>query len=229
MIAATRGVPPVASCNRTDSARTSEAARAGPLAAYPARSLFDVDWAHVLLPQVPLAETFVRGTVMFLALFAILRFAPNRMTGSLGVNDLLLLILLANAAQNAISGQYQSIGDGVLLIGIVTGWSLLIGYGAQRVPLIQRFARPRPRLLVRRGRLLRDDLDRELITVEELWSQLRLEGIRRLDEVDAAILEPDGQVSVIRRDERRTAGPGEDPRAERGGRAASRSGPDRAR
>lgn len=187
--------------------------------------MFGVDWGHVLLPQVPFAETFVRGSVMFLALFAILRFAPNRMTGSLGVNDLLLLILLANAAQNANSGRYQSIGDGLLLIATVTGWSLVIGYGSQRLGVVQRFARPRPRLLVRRGRLLRDNLDRELITVEELWSQLRLEGIRRLDEVDAAILEPDGQVSVIRRSDR------EQDRfsAERGGRQASRSGADRAR
>lgn len=163
--------------------------------------MFGVDWAHVLLPQLPLAETFVRATVMFLVLFGILRFAPNRMTGSLGVNDLLLLILLANAAQNAISGGYQSIGDGLLLVGIVTGWSLVIGYGAQRLRIVKRFARPRPRLLVRRGRLLRDNLDRELITADELMSQLRLEGVRRLDEVEAAILEPDGQVSVIRRGE----------------------------
>jgi uncharacterized membrane protein YcaP (DUF421 family) len=162
--------------------------------------VFGVDWGHVLLPQLPIAETFVRGTVMFLVLFGILRFAPNRMTGSLGVNDLLLLILLANAAQNAISGAYQSIGDGIILIATVTAWSLVIGYGAQRLKLVQRFARPRPRLLVRRGRLLRDNMDRELITTEELMSQLRLEGIRRLDEVETAILEPDGQVSVIRRE-----------------------------
>jgi uncharacterized membrane protein YcaP (DUF421 family) len=162
--------------------------------------VFDVDWGNLLLPHVPFAETFVRGTVVFLVLFAILRFLPNRMTGSLGVNDLLLLILLATAAQNAISGRYDSLGDGMLLVAVVTGWSLVIGLGAQRVPLIQRFARPRPRLLVRRGRLLRDNLDRELITIEELMSQLRLEGIRRLDEIDRAFLEPDGQVSVIRRD-----------------------------
>jgi uncharacterized membrane protein YcaP (DUF421 family) len=163
--------------------------------------VFDVDWAHVLLPQIPFAETFARGTLMFLVLFGILRFAPNRMTGSLGVNDLLLLILLATAAQNAISGRYQSIGDGVLLVATVTGWSLLIGFGSQRLSIVKRFARPRPRLLVRRGRLLRDNLDRELITTDELMSQLRLEGVRRLDEVEAAILEPDGQVSVIRRGE----------------------------
>jgi uncharacterized membrane protein YcaP (DUF421 family) len=162
--------------------------------------VFDVDWARVLLPQVPYAETFVRGSVMFLVLFGILRFAPNRMTGSLGVNDLLLLIFLASAGQNAIAGRYQSIGDGLLLLGTVTAWSLVIGYASQRLRAVQRFARPRPRLLVRRGRLLRDNMDRELITMEELMSQLRLEGVRRLDEVDAAILEPDGQVSVIRRD-----------------------------
>jgi uncharacterized membrane protein YcaP (DUF421 family) len=53
-------------------------------------------------------------------------------------------------------------------------------------------------LLVKKGRLLRANLRRELISTEELWSKLRSKGIQNLSEVQAAFIESDGEISVLK-------------------------------
>ena len=76
----------------------------------------DIDWAGLFMPTTPALEIIVRGSVMYLALFAMLRFILRRETGSLGITDLLVIVLIADAAQNGMAGNYTSITDGLLLV-----------------------------------------------------------------------------------------------------------------
>ena len=72
-------------------------------------SLFRVEWAELLIPTHSLAEMMLRGTVMYLALVLVLRFLMKRRTGSLSITDLLVIVVIADAAQNGFSKEYRSI------------------------------------------------------------------------------------------------------------------------
>lgn len=159
--------------------------------------LFKVDWYKLFLPSVSIAEHFLRGTVVYLTLFAIIRFLPNRQIGAVGITDLLVVILFANAAQNAIASSYTSITDGLILIGVIILWSYGLNWLGCKFPRIQRILAPPPLLLVKNGRLLRRNMQKELITEGELWVQLRKQGVDDLRDVHLAFMETDGTISVI--------------------------------
>jgi uncharacterized membrane protein YcaP (DUF421 family) len=163
--------------------------------------LIGVDWRGTLVPDTPLLEIFIRGTVVYFALFTLLRVVLKRQRGGVAFTDLLVIVLIADAAQNAMAGDYRSVPDGMLLVGVIVGWAYSLDWLGYRVPLIQRFVHPEGVHLVRNGRLLRKNLAKENFTLEELQSQLRIQGVEDLEEVDEVLLEGDGQLSVVRKDE----------------------------
>jgi uncharacterized membrane protein YcaP (DUF421 family) len=158
-----------------------------------------VDWERLLLPTTPLLETVIRGSFVYLALFALLRFVFRRESGAARISMLLLLVLLADAAQNAMADDYTSVTDGLLLVGTIMAWDYLLDWTASRFPAVQDLIHPRPLLLIRNGRILRANLKRELVSEEEMWSGLRQHGVEDVSDVKAAYLEGDGQLSVFRR------------------------------
>ena len=75
-----------------------------------------MDWKSLFLPDVPLFEIILRGSVLYITLFVLLRVVLKRQAGSLGMTDLLLITLLADASQNAMAGGYNSILSGIVLV-----------------------------------------------------------------------------------------------------------------
>lgn len=159
-----------------------------------------VDWVGIFLPETPLLEIVVRGTATYLALFLLLRLVLKRESGAVGITDLLVVVLIADAAQNAMAGGYTSITDGLLLVGTIVFWAWALNWLGYRFPSIGRLVHPAPLPLVRDGRLLRRNMEKELITEDELMSQFRLQGIEDVAEVKAAHMEGDGCISVVARD-----------------------------
>lgn len=159
----------------------------------------EVDWARVLLPRTPLLEILVRGSVTYLALFAMLRFTFKREAGAASISTMLVIVLIADAAQNAMADDYASVTDGLLLVGVIIGWSFLLDWVGSRFRRLRTLTHPAPLLLVEDGRILEEHLRREVLTEEELWTQLRHQGVRSLDEVERAYMEGDGQISVLKR------------------------------
>jgi uncharacterized membrane protein YcaP (DUF421 family) len=145
-------------------------------------------------------ELVLRGTVMYWLLFLLFRFVLRRDIGAIGIADMLLLVLLADAAQNAMSGGYESVTDGVILVATIAGWNWLLDMAAFRIPGLRRLVEPKALPLVQNGKLLRRHLRREMISVEELMAVLRQHGIEKLEQVKAAIMEGDGEISVIKYD-----------------------------
>lgn len=156
-----------------------------------------MDWTRILLPDTPLLEIFVRGSVMYLILFWLLRFALKRVAGTVGMADLLMIVLVADAAQNGLADNYSSIADGVMLVGTIVFWNYTLDWPGYRFPKFQRFVHPPPLPLVRNGQLLRRNKRRELISEDELWTQLREQGVAELRDVKIANMEGDGRISVI--------------------------------
>jgi uncharacterized membrane protein YcaP (DUF421 family) len=81
------------------------------------------EWSGMLVPQASPVEIIVRGTVMYLALFTLLRVVLRRQAAAMGVTDLLVVVLIADAAQNAMAGDYRSLPDGILLVAVIVFWS----------------------------------------------------------------------------------------------------------
>jgi uncharacterized membrane protein YcaP (DUF421 family) len=159
--------------------------------------ILGVDWNAMFMPTTPLAELIVRGSIMYLALFSLLRIILRREAAAISVADLLMVVLIADAAQNGITGDYKSVTDGLILVTTILFWNYLLDRLAFHFSLIGRFVHPPPLLLVKDGRLLYRNMRKEYITEEELMTQLREQGIETLDEVKCARMEGDGRISVI--------------------------------
>jgi uncharacterized membrane protein YcaP (DUF421 family) len=162
--------------------------------------LFKVDWSNIFVLSVSVAELFIRGTLVYLVLFTILRYLPNRQVGAVGISDLLVVVLFANAAQNAMASHYTSITDGLILVGTIIFWSYTLNYLGYRFAHVQRFLNPPPLLLVKNGIILQRNMRRELLTEGELMSQLRQQGVENLADVKQAFMEADGNISVVAHD-----------------------------
>ena len=152
--------------------------------------LFEV---HVSVP-----ELMLRGTLVYWLLFLIFRFVLRRDVGAVGIADILLLVIVADAAQNAMSGGYDTFAEGAILVLTIVGWNWLLDMLSYRYAAVRRFASPSRLTLVQRGVAQRRNMRREFITMEELNEKLREQGIEKLTDVKAAYLEGDGQISVVR-------------------------------
>lgn len=157
-----------------------------------------MNWNELFGVHVPLVEILLRGSCIYWALFLLFRFVLRRDVGAIGIADILLLVIIADAAQNAMSGEYKSITEGILLVATIAGWNLLLDWLAYRFNGIDRLVKPRTLPLVRHGRILRQNLGRELMTVDDLMSKLRPHGISHLKEVRHAYMESDGEISVVK-------------------------------
>lgn len=169
-----------------------------------------VDWVALFRPTQPLLATFLRGTITYLALFILLRIIRKRQVGSISTADILMVVLLADAAQNALAGDYQSITDGLLLVATILGWNYAIDWLGYRARWAEHWIRPAPLKIIENGEMLEQNMQRELITEGELRSLLREQGLEDLSKIGEAYIEGDGRISIIQRTELRRDGTDQD-------------------
>jgi len=148
---------------------------------------------------VPPLELIIRGSAMYLLLFLLFRVVVRRRVGAVGMADILVLVIVADAAQNAMSGEYKSVTDGAILVGTILAWDMLIDWLNYRVPALRSWLEAPPLLLVRDGRILQRNLRHEFVTEDELKAKLRQKGVAEISEVKEARMESDGEVSVLKK------------------------------
>lgn len=161
--------------------------------------LFSIEWHEIFIPSVPLEEILIRGTVMYWFLFLMFRFVVRRDVGAVGIADILLLVIVADAAQNGMAGQYESVTDGMLLVATLMFWNKFFDWLSFRFPGLRGLLEPKPLRIIKDGRMLFRNMRHELITEDELWSSLRQQGIESLSQVKEAYMESDGKISVIQK------------------------------
>lgn len=158
------------------------------------------DWNHFFslfsFTLAP-AEILIRGTAMYWFLFLLFRFVIRRDVGAIAIADVLLLVIIADASQNAMAGEYTSITDGCLLVVTIAGWNYLLDWSSYRFPAVRRLVEAKPLRLIHNGRVLRANMRREFITIDELESKMREQGVSRFAEVREAFLENDGEISLL--------------------------------
>jgi uncharacterized membrane protein YcaP (DUF421 family) len=160
---------------------------------------FAMDWRSMFALDTPILEIFLRGSLVYLALFILLRVVLKRQAGTVSITDLLLIVLIADASQNAMASEYRSITSGVILVSTLVFWDYALDWLAFHFPRFRALVHSKPLLLVRDGRIIEAHLAKELLTKEQLESKLREHGIDDLREVRKAYMEGEGRISVIKK------------------------------
>jgi uncharacterized membrane protein YcaP (DUF421 family) len=158
--------------------------------------LFDINWQEMWTPNISLLEVFIRGTLTYWSIFLLLRFF-RRGTGQFSVSDILLIILIGDAAQNAMAGDYKSITEGIVLVGTLVFWDLAIDYLGYRSKMFSFFSQASPKMLIKDGEFQFKNMRREFISEDDLASYLREKGIDDPKKVKACYLEGSGNLSVL--------------------------------
>lgn len=157
----------------------------------------DVEWSSLFELTMSPLEIFVRGTLVYWFIFILLRLAGRRDIGSIGISSILLLVLIADAAQNAMAADYKSISEGMILITTLVFWSVAVDRISYFIPASRAFLAPDRICLIKDGVMQRRGMRREHITDQELMSEIRLKGIDDITQVRRAYIEEAGDISVL--------------------------------
>ena len=156
---------------------------------------------NLWITDIPMWQLVIRGAVVFVAVLFLLRLSGKRQVGQLGIAQLVALLLISNAVQNSMNGGDNSITAGLVLAVVLIVLSYLVEVITYRSKTIENLVQGRPTLLIHQGRVITDHLRRELLSTRELRAILRRQGIHHLDEIEEAVLESDGYVSIVRKSE----------------------------
>lgn len=151
----------------------------------------------MFVPQESVVAMVIRGTLMYLGMFILLRIF-RRQAGSVSIADLLLIVIIADAAQNGMAGEAKSVTEALVLIGVIIFWDYLIDWLGFKSEVMSRVLEPQPLVLIENGQMNKANMDREMITEDELMGQLRLQGVEEIAQVKRCCLESDGEFSIIR-------------------------------
>ena len=146
---------------------------------------------------VPAGEKILRTVLVYGFLVIGFRLAGKRELGQFNSFDLIVLITIANALQNAIIGPDNSLTGGLIGGATLLVVNYLVVMLCYRYPMLDRILEGREVVMYEKGKLNKKACERELITREELMTVVRRQGARSLDEVDKIVLERNGNVSVL--------------------------------
>jgi uncharacterized membrane protein YcaP (DUF421 family) len=141
-------------------------------------------------------ELILRAAIVYVFLVILLRVTGKRQVGQLSPFDLVLLLVLSNAVQNAINGGDNSVLGGIISAVTLVGLNYAVGLATYKSKKLEALIEGRPEVLVHNGILFTQVMDRQKLTHHELNSALRAAGCACIEEVHFAILENDGQITV---------------------------------
>ena len=150
--------------------------------------------------DVPPLELIVRSIAIYVAMVIALRVFGKREVGQFTLFDLVLVLLVANAVQPAMTGPDSTRAGGLLIILTLVVTNRALAEGRRRLPFLRVLLESSATTIARDGTWLNDAVEREELDAEDLESSLREHGIRSISEVALAVLESDGSISVVPRD-----------------------------
>ena len=149
----------------------------------------------------PVLELAIRCSLVYIAILVGLRLTGKREVGQITPFDLVLILLIANAVQNAMVGPDNSLAGGLLAAGFLLLLNFTVGRAARKWLPLGRLLRGHAALLVNRGIVIEAHLKQEGITTDDLMAALREHGVASVEDVRLAVLEVDGSISVLKNDD----------------------------
>jgi uncharacterized membrane protein YcaP (DUF421 family) len=153
----------------------------------------------VAIPELgsDLVSVAIRTAIVYVVLVVGYRVVGKRAAGQLSTLNLVVLLIVANAVQNAMVGENTSLLAGLLAAAVILGLDLLVNVIADRVPRLREWLDGVPTLLVEDGTIRVENLRREGVSERELGIALRQNGLLTAAEARFVYLEPNGAISVI--------------------------------
>lgn len=145
-------------------------------------------------------DIVARASVMFVVLYVLLRIMGKREIGQLTPFELVVMIVLGDLIQQGVTHNDFSLTGAILAISTFAFLAIMMSWITYLFPRAEKMLDGEPRVIVRDGELLKDNLRRDRITQSEVESEMRLAGISRMSDVAWAILEPQGKISFIKAD-----------------------------
>lgn len=145
-------------------------------------------------------ELVLRCAAIYLALLVGFRLFGKREVGQMTLFDLVLVLLVANAVQPAMTGPDQSITGGLVIIATLLLLNFAISFLRVRFPAFNRLVEPQPVVVARNGKWLQAELREQELTDEEVLASLREHGLETVGETKLVVLEADGSLSVVPKD-----------------------------
>ena len=146
--------------------------------------------------SVPWWDLIARSVIVYGFLLILLRVTGKRQVDQLAPFDLVLLLVLSNAVQNAMNGGDNSVQAGIISAITLVGLNYLIGYATYRSKRLEALIEGRPQLLIHNGKLYRDVMEQQRLTQHELDAALRRQGVSDITHVRTAMIENNGEITV---------------------------------
>lgn len=146
---------------------------------------------------VPWWELIIRSFIIYAVFFIGLRLFGKRELGQFTVFDLVLLLLVANALQPAITGPDNSVTGGVIIIAILLVFNRAVAWVRNRWPWFDALIDPPPTVVVQDGEISKPALEKEGLSITDVEMAIREHGVNKLSDVKQAVLENDGSISVV--------------------------------
>jgi uncharacterized membrane protein YcaP (DUF421 family) len=147
--------------------------------------------------DIPAWSIILRTVIVYGAILIGLRVAGKREMGQMTAFDLVLVLLIANAVQNAMVGPDTSLTGGLIAAAVLIALDVVIARVRERVPLLQRAVEGTPVLLIHDGQFVSRHLAREGVTESDVMMAIREHGVANVTDVKMAVLETDGSISVV--------------------------------
>jgi uncharacterized membrane protein YcaP (DUF421 family) len=150
----------------------------------------------MFVTSVAVGELILRAAIIYAFVFVLLRMLGKKHVGEMAPFDLVILLILSEAVQNALVADEKSVTGGLVVAGTLFGISQLMGYVTWKSKRAERLLDGAPRVLVRHGKIDRAAMAAEQITHAELLEALRQGGCTTLTKVRYAVLENDGAITI---------------------------------
>ena len=155
-------------------------------------------------------DIVLRATAMFVLLYGLIRLLGKRELGQMTPFELVLMVVMGDLIQQGVTHNDFSLTGGLLAIGTFAFWGVVLSWLTYLFPRAERVLDGDARVLIRDGELLEQNMRRDRLTRRELESEMRLAGIASMRQVAWALLETNGKISFIRRDDDGAAPPPRD-------------------
>jgi uncharacterized membrane protein YcaP (DUF421 family) len=144
-------------------------------------------------------DIVLRGIVIFVFLYVLMRVIGRRELSSLEPFDLILLVVLGDAVQQGLTQDDYSVTGAVLTIGTIAILQLAVSYANFRFPKLRSVIDGEPILIVQDGKPIEKNMRRERVTIDDVAAAMRQQSIAKLDDVQWAVLETTGVISFIKK------------------------------
>jgi uncharacterized membrane protein YcaP (DUF421 family) len=152
-------------------------------------------------PGITVWEKVLRAAVVYLFLLIAFRLTGKRQVGQMTTFDLVVVLVISNVLQNAMIGADNSVAGGILGAAVILIVNFIIAEIAVRSRRAERILEPEPTVLIVNGKIIEKNLRKELISIADLHSALRKDGIISSEDVKLAVLEPNGSISIVKKAE----------------------------